>query len=154
MKPMSLLLLIFLSACGLVHVEIRDRETKKKRKEEIVRQERVDIKLPLPVKGKPEKTERGYYIKSSCDEFFRSISDGRVLYSGNDIKGYGWVVMVESEEGYIIVYAKADSTLVRRGEAIRRNQVLGKVGKGGEDCGILFEVRDREGKPISFTPVL
>lgn len=167
MKPLSLLLLIFLSACGLVHIEVRDRETEKRKREKVVRQERVErerkevnrqekteIKLPLPVKGKPEKTERGYYIRSSCDEFFRSLSSGRVLYSGNDIRGYGWVVMVDSEDGYIIVYAKADSVLVRKGEAVKRNQVLGKVGKEREGCGILLEVRDREGKPISFTLML
>ncbi len=171
MKPLSLLFLIFLSSCGLVHIEIRDKsqptrrssprvETKpqaeapRKPMPETAPKERTGLKVELPVRGRLEKTERGYFIHTSCGEFFRSVSEGRVLYSGDDIKNYYWVVMVESEEGLVYVYAKGESALVKRGERVKKGQPLGKVGKYGETCGILFEVRDTEGKPLNFEPVL
>lgn len=165
-----LLLFIFFSSCGIVHIEIRDKrpaqETKKThretkpstvvetRKEETPSQPRESLRVQLPVKGKFTKTERGYYITTSCGEFFRSVSDGKVLYSGDDIRGYGWVVMVEGEGGLVYVYAKTESTLVKRGERVKRGQPLGRVGNSQEGCGLLFEIRDQEGKPISFEPVL
>jgi hypothetical protein len=107
-------------------------------------------KVPMPVKGIPIKSQRGYFIKSSCDEFFRSIERGRVLYAGDDLKGYGWVVMVEQEDGYITVYTRAERVFVKKGESVKKGQVLGKVGKQGQDCGIGFELRLKDGSPINF----
>ena len=170
MKPLTILLFIFLSSCGIVHIEIRDKrpaqETKKAhketkpstavetRKEETPSLQRENLRVQLPVRGRLTKTERGYYITTSCGEFYRSVSDGKVLYSGDDIRGYGWVVMVESEDGLVYVYAKAESSLVKRGERVKRGQPLGRVGNSQEGCGLLFEIRDQKGKPISFEPVL
>lgn len=103
----------------------------------------------MPVKGQPSRSDRGFYIKTSCGEFFRSVSDGKVLYAGNDLKNYNWVVMVESD-GFVYVYAKAGSSLVKKGERVAKGQTLGKVGQNPEGCGILFEVRNTEGKPVDF----
>ncbi|MFZ8784312.1 hypothetical protein [Thermocrinis sp.] len=43
----------------------------------------------MPVKSVPIRTQRGYFIKSSCDESFRAVEKGKVLYAGDDLKGYG-----------------------------------------------------------------
>ncbi len=166
MKPIALLLLISLSGCGLIHIEIRDRKPQEKRVETPKAQVRTAptekkeaprgevLKVSMPVKGKITRSERGYFIGTSCDEFFRSVSDGRVLYAGDDIRNMGWVVMVEAEDGYVYVYAKAGSSFVKKREAVRKGQPLGKVGNSGDGCGVLFEVRDKEGKPVSFELVL
>ncbi|RME11460.1 MAG: M23 family metallopeptidase, partial [Aquificota bacterium] len=98
--------------------------------------------------------QRGYFIATSCGEFFRSVGDGRVLYAGDDIKNYSWVVMVDGGDGLVYVYGYAESLLVKRGENVKRGQPLGRVGKASDDCGLLFEVRDAEGKPINFELVL
>lgn len=175
--PLLVFLLIFLNACGIVHIEIRDRREQRKvqvtgkrhtpsgeeRKEikpeqEVHRGERDFQKQTLlmqpPVKGRAKATERGYHIATSCGEFFRSVSEGRVLYTGDDIRGYGWVVMVEGEDGLVYVYGKGESSLVKRGERVRKGQPLGKVGRMQEGCGLLFEIRDREGRPVNFELVL
>jgi len=107
-------------------------------------------KVPMPVKGVPIRTQRGYFIKSSCDEFFRAVERGRVFYAGDDLKGYGWMVMVEQEDGYITVYTGAERVFVKKGESVKKAQVLGKVGKQGQDCGIGFELRLKDGSPINF----
>jgi len=49
-------------------------------------------KVRMPVKGVPIRSHRGYFIKSYCDAFFRAVEKGKVLYAGDDLKGYGWVV--------------------------------------------------------------
>ncbi|WP_448583362.1 peptidoglycan DD-metalloendopeptidase family protein [Thermocrinis sp.] len=89
-------------------------------------------------------------MKTSCDEFFRALDNGRVLYAGDDIKSYGLVVMVEQENGYISVYTRAGSLFVKKGEKVKNAQVLGKVGRHGEKCGIGFELRLQDGSPVSF----
>ena len=96
------------------------------------------LKIPLPVKGKATPTERGYNINTDCGENFRSVGEGRVLNAGNDIKNYGWVDMVEGDEGLVYVYAKAGSILVKRGEWVKKSQPLGRVGEDREGCGLLF----------------
>ena len=170
MKPIAFLLLTFLSACGIVQIEIRDkspqREVKKtqtpqerkpttqQREEPTTKPQGETLRVAMPVRGKIARTERGYFITTSCDEFFRSVSNGRVLYAGNDIRNMGWVVMVDSEDGYIYVYARAGGSLVKKGETVRRGQPLGRVGNSGDSCGILFEVRDQEGRPVNFELVI
>ncbi|MFN3599617.1 MAG: murein hydrolase activator EnvC family protein [Aquificaceae bacterium] len=164
MKPLIVLSFIFLSGCGILHIEIRDKTpaktTTQRQKEDLQEKKKeapkpsqekpASLRVPMPVKGKTTPTERGYYITTSCNEFFRSVSDGRVLYAGDDIKNYRWIVMVESNEGLVYVYAMVDSLLVKRGEGVKRGQPLGKVGKNKETCGLLFEIRDQEGRPVSF----
>ncbi len=170
MKPIVFLLLTFLSACSIVQVEIRDkspqREVKKtqtpqerkpttQQREEPTRKPQGEtLRVAMPVRGKIARTERGYFITTSCNEFFRSVSNGRVLYAGDDIRNMGWVVMVDSEDGYIYVYARVGGLLVKRGETVRRGQPLGRVGNSGDSCGILFEVRDQEGRPVNFELVI
>ncbi len=186
MKPIAFLLLTFLSACGIVQIEIRDKSPQREVKKTQTPQERKPttqqreepttkpqgetpkeaqspqplkpqggtLRVAMPVRGKIARTERGYFITTSCDEFFRSVSNGRVLYAGNDIRNMGWVVMVDSEDGYIYVYARASGSLVKRGETVKRGQPLGRVGNSGDSCGILFEVRDQEGRPVNFELVI
>ncbi len=108
------------------------------------------IRVNPPVRGSYERKERGYYIRTLCDEFFRSVEDGTVLYAGNDLKRYSWVIMVEQVDGYISVYARAGSSFVKKGEKVRKAQVLGKVGREGNLCGILYELRAKDGSPLSF----
>ncbi len=165
MRPLIILFLIFLNGCGIIHIEIRDKQkkpeaTQEQRQKSIPRQEvkkeerPTILKVQSPVRGRATPTEKGYYISTSCDEFFRSVSDGRVLYAGNDIKNYGWVLMIERADGLVYVYGRADSLLVRRGEGIKKGQPLGKVGKSSDGCGLIFEVRDQEGRPVKFELVL
>jgi murein DD-endopeptidase MepM/ murein hydrolase activator NlpD len=162
------LLITFINSC--VQIEIRDRRPPVYKKqgtpsqpikrvskpkeltgEPEVKPPTVDVpKVRMPVKGVPIKSHRGYFIKSSCDEFFRAVERGKVLYAGNDLKSYGWVVIVEQENGYITVYTKAERVFVKKGESVKKGQVLGKVGKQGQDCGIGFELRLKDGSPINF----
>ncbi|MFN3813531.1 MAG: peptidoglycan DD-metalloendopeptidase family protein [Aquificaceae bacterium] len=157
MKAILLLSIISLSSCGLVHIEFREK-TPQKREKSAGREEQTREKGPVweplsvkpPVKGRPIKLRRGYFIETSCDDFFRSINQGKVLYSGDDIKSYSWLVIIEQVDGYVAVYGKANRIFVKKGERVKKEQVLGKVGREGERCGIFFDIRNKDGMPVSF----
>ena len=146
----TLLSLIYISSC--VQIEIRDKRPYTPRSTEPVKEIPKDeyVKVAMPVKGTPVKTQRGYFIRTSCDEFFRSVEEGRVLYAGDDLKSYGWVIIIDQNDGYISVYTRAENSFVKKGERVRKAQVLGKVGKQGNQCGIGFELRLQDGSPINF----
>ncbi len=120
---------------------------------------RVEIKrkpdVPIyytPVRGEVIKDRRGVFIRSRCGAFFRSVSEGKVIYVGRDLENFGWVIVVEHTDGYISVYGKADRPWVRMGERVKSRQVLGRVGKTRRGCGIYFELRNSRGDPVR--PVL
>ena len=123
----------------------------KKEKPKAGRERRHKGKTPTyltPLKGKPVKEGRGYFIRSSCNKFFRAVEAGKAIYVGKDLKAYGWTVIVKQRDGYLGVYTRTGELFVKEGEKIRRRQLLGKVGKRKGICGIYFELRDRRGKPI------
>jgi len=55
-----------------------------------------------------------------------------VAYSGNELKGYGNLVLVRHSNGYVTAYAHASELLVKRGDTIKRGQVIAKSGQSGE----------------------
>jgi murein DD-endopeptidase MepM/ murein hydrolase activator NlpD len=73
----------------------------------------------------------------------KAAEDGVVTYSGNELKGYGNLVLVHHSNGYVTAYAHASELLVKRGDTIRRGQVIAKSGQSG-DVGspqLHFEIR-------------
>jgi murein DD-endopeptidase MepM/ murein hydrolase activator NlpD len=73
----------------------------------------------------------------------KAAEDGVVAYSGNELKGYGNLVLVRHPNGYVTAYAHAKELNVKRGDQIKRGQVIGKAGQTGDvDAPQLhFEVR-------------
>jgi murein DD-endopeptidase MepM/ murein hydrolase activator NlpD len=73
----------------------------------------------------------------------KAAEDGVVAYSGNELKGYGNLVLVRHSNGYVTAYAHASELLVKRGDAIKRGQVIAKSGQSGEvgSPQLHFEIR-------------
>ncbi len=120
-----------------------------------VKVEKRNAVIPVyytPLKGSMRKTERGVFIRGRCSDFVRAVESGKVVYSGRDINSYGWVVIVEQEDGFVSVYGKLSKPWVRRGERVRRRQVIGKVGRLKNACGVYYELRNSYGEPV--LPVL
>jgi murein DD-endopeptidase MepM/ murein hydrolase activator NlpD len=61
----------------------------------------------------------------------KAAEDGVVAYAGNELKGYGNLVLVRHTNGYVTAYAHASEILVKRGETVRRGQVIAKAGQTG-----------------------
>src|SRR5450759_322622 len=73
----------------------------------------------------------------------KAAEDGVVAYSGNELKGYGNLVLVRHSNGYVTAYAHASELLVKRGDAIKRGQIIAKSGQSGEvgSPQLHFEIR-------------
>ncbi|SHH30347.1 LysM peptidoglycan-binding domain-containing M23 family metallopeptidase [Bradyrhizobium erythrophlei] len=73
----------------------------------------------------------------------KAAEDGIVAYSGNELKGYGNLVLVRHANGYVTAYAHASELLVKRGDTIKRGQVIAKSGQSGEvgSPQLHFEIR-------------
>ena len=73
----------------------------------------------------------------------KAAEDGVVAYAGNELKGYGNLVLVRHANGYVTAYAHASELLVKRGDSIKRGQVIAKSGQSGEVASpqLHFEIR-------------
>lgn len=80
---------------------------------------------------------------------------GVVAYSGSELKGYGNLVLLRHDNGWVTAYAHNDELLVKRGDKVRRGQVIGKAGKTGtvDQPQVHFELRQGS-KPVDPTPFM
>ena len=73
----------------------------------------------------------------------KAAEDGVVAYSGNELTGYGNLVLVRHSNGYVTAYAHASELMVKRGDTIKRGQIIAKSGQSGEvgSPQLHFEIR-------------
>ena len=73
----------------------------------------------------------------------KAAEDGVVAYSGNELKGYGNLILIRHANGYVTAYAHASELLVKRGDTIKRGQIIAKSGQSGEvgSPQLHFEIR-------------
>lgn len=73
----------------------------------------------------------------------KAAEDGVVTYAGNELKGYGNLVLVRHSNGYVTAYAHASELMVKRGDTIKRGQPIAKAGQTGEvnSPQLHFEIR-------------
>jgi murein DD-endopeptidase MepM/ murein hydrolase activator NlpD len=74
---------------------------------------------------------------------------GIVAYAGNELRGYGNLILVKHQNGWISAYAHCDLILVKKGEKVARGQVIARVGSTGNvsEPQLHFELR-RGNKPV------
>jgi murein DD-endopeptidase MepM/ murein hydrolase activator NlpD len=79
----------------------------------------------------------------------RVIDSGTVAYAGNELKGYGNLVLIKHANGWISAYAHLDDVLVKQGDTVSVGQVIAKVGSTGgvSEPQLHFELR-RGKKPV------
>jgi murein DD-endopeptidase MepM/ murein hydrolase activator NlpD len=73
----------------------------------------------------------------------KAAEDGVVAYAGNELKGYGNLVLVRHTNGYVTAYAHAKELLVKRGEQVKRGQTIAVSGQTGSVNApqLHFEIR-------------
>ena len=86
----------------------------------------------------------------------RAAGDGEVAYSGNELRGYGNLVLIRHDDGWITAYAHLDQLLVNRGQRVRAGETIATVGSSGSvsEPQLHFEVRQGTGAvdPSEFLP--
>ncbi|HYC18710.1 MAG TPA: peptidoglycan DD-metalloendopeptidase family protein [Pseudolabrys sp.] len=85
----------------------------------------------------------------------KAADDGVVAYAGNELKGYGNLVLIRHSNGFVSAYAHASELMVKRGDAIKRGQVIAHAGQTGNVSSpqLHFEIR-KGSTPVDPTQYL
>lgn len=73
----------------------------------------------------------------------KSAENGVVAYAGSELQGYGNLVLIRHSNNWVSAYAHNDEIVVKRGDEVRRGQVISKAGKSGSvsQPQVHFELR-------------
>jgi murein DD-endopeptidase MepM/ murein hydrolase activator NlpD len=85
----------------------------------------------------------------------KAAEDGVVAYAGSELKGYGNLVLVRHPNGYVTAYAHAKELLVKRGDQVKRGQMIARSGQSGNVNApqLHFEIR-KGASPLDPTKFL
>jgi murein DD-endopeptidase MepM/ murein hydrolase activator NlpD len=85
----------------------------------------------------------------------KAADDGVVAYAGNELKGYGNLVLIRHSNGFVSAYAHASEIMVKRGDSIKRGQVIAHAGQTGNVTSpqLHFEIR-KGSTPVDPTQYL
>jgi len=85
----------------------------------------------------------------------KAAEAGVVVYAGNEVRGYGNLVLIRHPNGFVTAYANNDELEVRRGQVVRRGEVIAKSGETGNATSpqLHFEVR-KGATPVDPTQYL
>lgn len=116
------------------------------------------IRLSWPAKGKVtgefNETNKGIDIAGKVGEPILAAADGKVVYAGNSLRGYGNLVIVKHDNTYLTAYAHNSKLLVKEGDSVRKGQKIAEMGDTDTNAPKLhFELRVN-GKPVNPTPYL
>ncbi len=73
----------------------------------------------------------GINIAAGLGERVRAAENGIVAYVGNELKGFGNLLLIRHADGWMSAYAHMSEILVEAGDAVRRGQVIARVGRSG-----------------------
>jgi murein DD-endopeptidase MepM/ murein hydrolase activator NlpD len=115
-------------------------------------------RFPWPVNGKilanygtgagPSHNE-GINISAPRGTPVHAIDSGTIAYVGNEVQGYGNLVLVKHANGWISAYAHLDGVTVKKGDSVSAGQIIGQVGSTGgvDEPQLHFELR-RGKRPV------
>jgi len=84
----------------------------------------------------------------------RAAAGGRVVYSGDGLRGYGNLIIVKHNSRYLTAYGYNEKLLVEEGAKVAPGQMIARMGRGPDSKPALhFEVR-RDGKPVDPLKIL
>ena len=85
----------------------------------------------------------GINIKVNEGVSVRAAENGVVAYAGNELKGFGNLLLIKHADGWITAYAHNSKILAKRGETVVRGQPIAKAGKTGnaKEAQLHFEIR-------------
>ncbi len=97
----------------------------------------------------------GINISAAKGSPVRSSATGTVIYVGNAVEGYGNLILVKHDNGYVSAYAHLDSASVTKGSVVKRGDIIGSVGQSGSvnSSQLHFEIR-KGATPIDPVPML
>ena len=106
-----------------------------------------------PTKGKVigsfgKSGDKGIHLSGAYEQPVVAAADGRVVYSGTGLVGYGQLIVLKHNKHFFSAYAHNSRILVKEGEVVTGGQHIALMGSSGSDrVKLHFEIR-RNGKPV------
>jgi lipoprotein NlpD len=95
-----------------------------------------------------ESRTKGVAITGKAGDPVLAAADGRVVYAGSGLRGYGNLVIVKHNATYLTAYAHNQTLLVKEDQVVRRGQKIAEMGSSdAERVQLHFEIR-KQGKPV------
>lgn len=90
----------------------------------------------------------GLRIDGGLNQPVLAAADGKVVYTGSGLRGYGQLVIINHERGWLTAYGHNAFVQVKEGEEVRAGQQIAAMGLGpGQRAMLYFEIR-LEGEPL------
>jgi lipoprotein NlpD len=98
--------------------------------------------------GFDELKNKGVDIAGRAGDPVLAAADGRVVYAGSGLRGYGNLVILKHNNTYLTAYAHNQSLLVKEDQTVKQGQKIAEMGSTDADrVKLHFEIR-RQGKPV------
>lgn len=98
----------------------------------------------------------GINIKAPLGTAVKAADAGRVAYAGNELKGFGNLILIKHNDGWVTAYAHNDRLFVKKGQAVRKGEKIAAVGSTGSVNSPQLHFEIRSGKkalnPLSYLP--
>ncbi|MFO6419530.1 peptidoglycan DD-metalloendopeptidase family protein [Hylemonella sp. W303a] len=92
---------------------------------------------------------KGLDLGGAAGEPVLAAADGRVVYAGSGLRGYGNLIIIKHNNTYLTAYAHNRALMVKEDQAVKRGQKIAEMGNSDADrVKLHFEVR-RQGKPVN-----
>ena len=102
-----------------------------------------------------ELGNKGIDIAGKRNQAVKASADGKVVYAGSALRGYGKLIIIKHNDDYLSAYAHNDKLLVKEQQTVKVGQLIAEMGSTGTtDVRLHFEIRYR-GKsvdPLRFLP--
>ena len=100
------------------------------------------------ISGFDESKNKGLDIGGKAGDPVLAAADGRVVYAGAGLRGYGNLIILKHNNTYLTAYAHNQTLLVKEDQVIKRGQKIAEMGNSDADqVKLHFEIR-RQGKPV------
>ena len=95
-----------------------------------------------------ETRTKGIAIAGKAGDPVVAAADGKVVYAGSGLRGYGNLVIIKHNNTYLTAYAHNQALMVKEEQAVKRGQKIAEMGSSdAERVQLHFEIR-KQGKPI------
>ena len=100
------------------------------------------------IAGFDEAKNKGLDISGKAGDPVMAAADGRVVYAGAGLRGYGTLIILKHNNTYLTAYAHNQTLLVKEDQSVQKGQKIAEMGNSDADrVKLHFEIR-RQGKPV------
>jgi lipoprotein NlpD len=98
--------------------------------------------------GFDDAKNKGFDIGGKAGDAVLAAADGRVVYAGAGLRGYGNLIILKHNNTYLTAYAHNQTLLVKEDQSVQKGQKIAEMGNSDADrVKLHFEIR-RQGKPV------